>query len=258
MDDSMGAVLNERGGYRFLPAIDPYSSGVAAAEGFQIEHVTLRRPVPFDHGPALIERELDRRDRPHQALCNIQLRSPAPFSFGGFADFNAVYHRFLIDWDLLVDGVNPLARTNVAPEVGAPPVPSLFGFSFTTPLEGMKEPRPGPTFAVAGAGEVVDGRLEPDAVVRRGDVSADGLLAKAEFVVAEMKRRLDALGVAADLAVRVNVYTVHPVDRILPELLVRRLAEVQLHGVHLYHSRPPVREIEFEMDMRGTQVEWTV
>jgi hypothetical protein len=56
----------------------------------------------------------------------------------------------------------------------------------------------------------------------------------------------------------VNVYTVHPVDGIVRDLLVRRLGSVPLHGVHLYHSRPPVREIEFEMDLRGVQSEWTV
>ena len=120
----MDAVLNERGGYWFLPAIDPYSSGVVAADGYQIEHVTLRRPVPFEQGLHLVDEELRRRARPRHALCNVQLRSPAPFSFDGFADFNGIYRRFLIEWDLLVDGVNPLARTNVAPEVGAPPTPA--------------------------------------------------------------------------------------------------------------------------------------
>jgi hypothetical protein len=251
----MESVLNKRGGYRFLPAIDPYSSGVVAADGYQIEHVTLRRPVPFEQGLHLIDEELGRRGRSRQALCNVQLRSPAPFSFDGFADFNAAYHRFLVEWNLLIDGVNPLARTNVAPEVGAPPRPALFGFSFTSPLEG---PQRSPTFAVAGAGEVIDGRLDPEAVVRRGDVSIEGLLEKADFVIGEMAHRLDALGVASDLAMRVNVYTVHPITTILPELMAGRLAGVPLHGVHLYYSRPPVKEIEFEMDMRGTQVEWTV
>ena len=251
----MKAELNEAGGYRFLPAIEPYSSGVVAADGYAIEHVSLRRPVPFAQGVSLVDDELRRRDRPRQALCNVQLRSPAPFSFGGFSQFNAEYHRFLVEWDLLVDGVNPVARTNVAPETGAPPEPSLFGFSFTRP---GADPGAPPSFAVAGAGEVVDGRLEPEAVVRRGDTTPEGMVAKADYVIGEMARRMDGLGVPHEFATRVNVYTVHPVDGIVRDLLVRRLGSVPLHGVHLYHSRPPVREIEFEMDLRGVQSEWTV
>ena len=34
------------GGYRFLPGIAPFSSGVVAAAGYQIVHVTLRGPIP--------------------------------------------------------------------------------------------------------------------------------------------------------------------------------------------------------------------
>jgi len=251
----MEAELNEAGGYWFLPAIEPYSAGVMAADGYAIEHVTLRHPVPFTQGLSLIDGEMRRRGRPRQALCNVQLRSPAPFSFGGFSEFNAEYRRFLVEWDLLLDGVNPVARTNVAPQAGAPPEPFLFGFSLT---DAVAEAGATPSFAVAGAGEVVDGRLEPEAVVRRGDTSPEGLLAKADYVVGEMVRRMDALGVPHQLATRVNVYTVHPLDRVLPELLVRRLGSVPLHGVHLYYSRPPVREIEFEMDLRGVQTERTV
>ena len=45
----------------------------------------------------------------------MALRSPAPFSFPGFDEFNARYVEMLKAWDLLLDGVNPVARTNVAP-----------------------------------------------------------------------------------------------------------------------------------------------
>ena len=38
--------LNPKGGYRFLPGIEPYSSGVIAEPGFEIVHVTLSSPVP--------------------------------------------------------------------------------------------------------------------------------------------------------------------------------------------------------------------
>src|SRR5687767_4935164 len=114
------------GHYRFLPGIAPYSSGVVAMSGHQVIHATLRAPVPWRDGFALIERHLRGEDRPRAALCAIALRSPKPFTFDGFAEFNAGYRAVLDSWGLLVDGANPIARTNVAPLVGAPAEPSLY------------------------------------------------------------------------------------------------------------------------------------
>lgn len=108
------------GGYRFLPGIAPFSSGAVAMPGFEVVHATLRAPMPWRDGFALIDRHLREQSRPRGALCAIELRSPAPFSFGGFDEFNAGYQALLKDWNLLVDGENPIARTNVAPVVGAP------------------------------------------------------------------------------------------------------------------------------------------
>src|SRR5207249_4343259 len=81
--------MNEqpKGGYRFLPGICPYSCGVAAAPGYEIIHVTLSRLVPYQQGFEIIARHLERRDRPRQALCAMELRSPAPFSMAGFIQF---------------------------------------------------------------------------------------------------------------------------------------------------------------------------
>ena len=79
----------------------------------------------------------------------IELRSPRPFSFGGFDEFNGAYRQLLESWGLLVDGVNPIARTNVAPVVGPPAEPSLFGFSYTVPSAASGPP----TFVVAGSGD---------------------------------------------------------------------------------------------------------
>ena len=42
------------GGYRFLPGIEPYSSGAVALPGYEIVHVTLCAPVPWRDGFALI------------------------------------------------------------------------------------------------------------------------------------------------------------------------------------------------------------
>ena len=121
------------GHYRFLPGIAPYSSGVVAADDHQVVHVTLRAPVPWRDGFALIDGHLRDEGRPRAVLCAIALRSPKPFTFEGFAEFNAGYRAVLDSWGLLVDGANPIARTNVAPLVGAPSAPALYGFAYTVP-----------------------------------------------------------------------------------------------------------------------------
>ena len=46
------------GGYRFLPGIEPYSSGVVAMPGHEIVHATLQAALPYREGFALIERHL--------------------------------------------------------------------------------------------------------------------------------------------------------------------------------------------------------
>lgn len=100
---------NSRGGYSFLQGIGPYSAGVVAAEGYAIELVRLARPVGWKVGVERIDAHLRTADRPRAALCAIALRAPKPFSFGGFNDFNAGYIEILKSWEILVDGLNPVA-----------------------------------------------------------------------------------------------------------------------------------------------------
>src|SRR5262245_22323549 len=103
----MSLIDHPAGGYRFLPVIAPYSCGVVSAAGFEIVHVTLHRPIPVAAGFARIERHLAAEGRPKAALCAIELRSPNPFEFPGFAAFNAIYAGVLESWGLFVAGVNP-------------------------------------------------------------------------------------------------------------------------------------------------------
>jgi len=85
------------GDYRFLPGIAPFSSGVVALPGYQVVHATLRAPIPWRDGFALIDRHLHSEGRPRAALCAIELRSPTPFSFEGFDAFNAGYRTRLTE-----------------------------------------------------------------------------------------------------------------------------------------------------------------
>jgi hypothetical protein len=239
------------GGYRFLPGIVPYSCGVVSAPGFEIVQVTLQVPVLYQQGFEVIERHLTEEGRPRAALCGIELRSPRPFSFEGFVEFNAGYARILEGWGLFAEGVNPVARTNVAPEVDPPGEPVLYGFSYSRPCD----PSLPPTFVVAGAGELPEGVLAAEGIVHAGDTSPEGIAAKAEFVMDLMEHRLRGLGGDWPAVTAIDIYTIHPIDRLLPQVILGRAGPAATHGVRWSFSRPPIVGIEFEMDLRGVRTE---
>ncbi len=234
------------GSYRFLPGISAFSSGTVAAPGHEIVHVTLAAPLPWRAGFTRIERHLREQGRPRTALCGIELRSPAPFTFDGFAKFNDGYRSLLGEWDILVGEDNPIPRTNVAPVVAAPAEPSLYAFAYTTPGA-----TPAPTFIVAGAGELKDRAQGPDGIVRHGDTSPEAMREKARFVMGTMQERLRALGGDWSRVTAIDVYTAMPVDAALLDEMLRPAGPAAIHGIHWYPSRPPIKGLEFEMDMRG-------
>ncbi|MFO0892933.1 MAG: hypothetical protein U0790_27815 [Isosphaeraceae bacterium] len=243
----MSLVRHPDGDYLFLPGISPYSCGVVSAPGFEVAHVTFRRPLPYRDAFDRIRDHLAAEGRPRAALCAIELRSPCPFTFQGFSEFNAGYSRILEDWGLFVDGVNPVARTNVAPEVGPPGEPVLFAFSYTRPCD----PTQPPTFVVSGAGELPEGVLAHESIIRVGETSSEAMIAKASFVMDLMEDRLHGLGAEWLDVSDVDVYTVHPLERILPEVILKRIGVAGTLGIRWYFSRPPIVGIEFEMDLHG-------
>src|SRR5687768_7057704 len=128
-------VSNPSGNYRFLPGIEPYSCGAVADAGWQVVHATLLNPPPYRAGFEAVDAHLRAIGRPRAALCGVELRSPAPFTRQGFIDFNRGYCEVVAGWNPLVDGVNPVARTNVAPVKNPPSEPVMYGFSYTAPTE---------------------------------------------------------------------------------------------------------------------------
>jgi hypothetical protein len=242
---------NRAGGFRFLHGIAAYSGGVVSNPGFEIVYVTLQQPVPIAVGLDGIAAFLAAEKRPKAALCSISLRSPRPYSFQGFADFNAGYAAILKSWDIHVNGINPVARTNVAPVIGPPREPVLYGFAFTKPCPANG----GPTFVVAGAGELPEGVLTREGIISLGDTSADGMRAKSQFVMDLIENRLQGLGVEWPVVSTVNVYTAHCLTPIVPEIILSRIGAAAMHGACWHYSRPPIEELEFEMDVRGTRTE---
>jgi len=244
-------VSQDRGLYRFLPGGEPYSAGAVAMTGAEVVHATLAAPVPWRAGFALIERHLAGLGRPRAALCAVQLRLPAPLSFEGFADFNRGYRALLADWGLLVDGQNPIARTNVAPVVGAPPEPSLYACSYTVPAE----PGTPTTFVVAGSGELQPGLRSAEAIVRRGETSSEAMREKAAYVMGVMAERLAGLGVGWAGVNAVSIYTPHPIEPFVLDTVLRPMGLAAVHGLRVFPSRPPIVGLEYEMDVRGVRRE---
>jgi hypothetical protein len=241
---------NPRGGYRFLTGIAAFSSGVIAAPGHQVVHVTLRRPAPWRQGFALIERHLAAQGRPRQALCAVALRSPKPFTFESFAAFNTDYRALLAEWACLVGDHNPVARTNVAPVLAAPGEESLYSFAYTADGEA-----PVPTFVVAGAGDIAAGPRGTEAIVRYGETSPEAMAEKARHVMGAMADRLAGLGVGWADVTHANMYTVHEIRACLPEVILAPMAAAAIHGVRWHYARPPIEGLEFEMDLRGVAEE---
>lgn len=234
------------GGYRFLPGIPAFSSGVVASPGWEIVRATLAAPLPWREGFARIDRHLREGGRPRVALCGIELRSPAPFTFEGFDRFNEGYRALLDEWGILVDGVNPIPRTNVAPVVAAPAEPSLYAFDYTVPGKTAT-----PTFVVAGAGEMGDRARGAEGIVRRGETSPEAMREKARWVMGIMADRMAALGAEWPRVTAIDVYTAHPIHGFLVEEILRPAGAAAIHGVRWFLSRPPVQGLEFEVDLRG-------
>jgi hypothetical protein len=221
------------------------------AAGYEVAHVTLHRPVPYAQGFEVIRAHLGTEGRPQTALCGIELRSGAPFSFQGFGEFNAEYARILEGWGLFVEGINPVARTNVAPAVALPPEPVLYGFSYSRPCD----PSLPPTFVVAGAVELPEGVLEAGGIFRAGDTSPGGIAARARFVMDRMENRLRGLGGDWPDITTIDVYTIHPIEPLLPEIILGRAGAAATHGIRWFYSRPPIVGIEYEMDLPAVRTE---
>lgn len=240
-------ISNPEGHYHFLKGIGPYSCGVVADPKHEIIRVALRQPLPWRRGFDFIDAHLKKHDLSRAALCAVELRSPTPASFAGFATFNDEYCAVLRRWGLCIGDLNPIARTNVAPAGNAPAEVELFAFSYAAAAGDAVQP----TFVVAGAGEVRDGVLERESVVRLSETDPVAMREKAAYVMGVMEQRLDGLGARWDLVNAIDVYTVHALEGLLEGTILNRLGPARRHGLLYHKAHPPVLDIEFEMDMRG-------
>jgi hypothetical protein len=246
------AVNFAAGGYRFLPSVFQYSGGVAALSGYAIERVRFRAPVPLAEGFARIERLITAAGRPLTAFCACELRSPAPFTEEGFRAFNEVYVVTLEKWRLFDGKVNPVARSNVCPDIDPPAEPSFHAFSFTVAAADAA-----PSFVIAGGAEAREGGASyRERTVRSGETTPDAMREKAHYVLGEMERRMAALDFGWPDTTATQVYTVQDPHPFLADEIVRRGAAHS--GLTWHFARPPVRGLEYEMDCRGVARERVV
>jgi hypothetical protein len=232
------------GNYRFIPAVFQYSGGAVADPGFEIERVRFDKLVPLAGGFARIAHYIRAAGRPLTSFCACELRSPAAFTEDGFRAFNQHYVKTLAEWGLFDGTTNPVARSNVCPEIDPPSEPSFYTFCFTRPKADAS-----PSFVISGSAEARGGAGSyPERIVRYRDLSPDGLKDKVRFTVGAMQQRMAALGAGWNDATGVQAYTVHDFHPVLADELVR--CGAARSGLTWHFARPPVVDLEYEMDCR--------
>jgi hypothetical protein len=240
------------GNYRYIPGVFQYSGGAAANDGYEVQRVRFRTPVRLAEGFKRIEQIITAAGRPLTAFCACELRSPAPFTEQGFRAFNEIYVVTLGKWGLFDRKINPVARSNVCPEIAPPAEPSFHAFSFT-----VKSPGAAKSFVISGSGEAREGGASyRERTVRHGEQSPDALREKARFVLTELERRLGILGLGWADTTATQVYTVYDLYPFFADEIVRRGAARA--GLTWHFNRPPVQELDFEMDCRGVAIERVV
>lgn len=238
------------GGYRYIPGVFQYSSGVAAEPGFEIERARFVRPVPLADGFRAVEDHMRALGRPLTAFAACELRTPKPFTEQGFYEFNKAYVVTLERWGIYTGGdkpINPVARTNVCPMYHGPAEAVMYAFAYTVPIAADRTSRGG--FVLAGSGESLQpGKTREERTVRYNDTSAEGMRDKVAAVLGEMERRLALLGFSWNDPVSTQAYTVQNIGHLVGELLAARGACNA--GLVWSYAHPPVQGLAFEMDVR--------
>jgi hypothetical protein len=240
------------GNYRYIPAVFQYSSGVAADPDFEIERVRFDTLVPLADGFSRIADYILAAGRPLTSFCACELRSPAVVDEAGFRTFNEHYVKTLAEWGLFDGTNNPVARSNVCLEIDPPSEPSFYAFSFTRPMLGAK-----PSFVIAGGAEARGGPGSyPERIVRYRETGPEAFRDKAKATVGAMEERLAAFGHGWKDTTGTQIYTVQDFHAVVADELVRHGAARS--GMTWHFARPPVVDLEFEMDCRRVMREFVI
>ena len=226
---------NSAGGYRFLGEPGrPFSDGVIADAGYDLVHARFETPLPLVSGLAAAVRHVQAAGRPVLAIAGFELRIPEPLTREGFSGFNQGYVARLKDMGLHIDGFIPAARTNVAPLVSRVTEPSVYAVSYTVPGG-----RPRPAYVMAGAPEE-----------ERGDPTA-----MLDSIMSVLSTRMDEIGASWEDATQLQLYGELDIQSLVVERVLKRVGRAGFHGIHWFPSRPPIEDLELEIDVRSAGTE---
>ena len=213
----------------------PFSAGVIAAQGLDLVHVTLERPLPLDSGLSLAKRYVDAVGRPTSAIAGFELRIHEPMTPDSFDSFNRHYVEKLSDLGFVVDGIVPTARTNVAPLAVGISEPSLYGLAYTVPTR-----RSDAAFLLSGVAEA-----------RQGDYAT-----MLDSIMDVLSSRMSELGASWDDATAIQLYGVEQVQSLVVNRVLTRVGRSASRGIRWFPSLPPVIGLNFEIDVRsaGTEI----
>jgi hypothetical protein len=234
------------GNFEFLEGGFPYSAGVIASPGYRLVRARFAQAPNINNGFTSIAQHLSAIGRPLTSLCAVELRSPQPFTFAGFHEFNVGYVKVLSDWGLVRNGLNPVARSNVCPAFEPPNQPQFHAFTYTVPERAIPNAS---DYVVAGSGEWPEGQPFPEAIIARDDVSPAGLAAKVSFVMQTMQARCTGLGGDWGRLTAAQVYTTQNYHPLVESHL--GVAGLNRNGLSWHFCRPPIVGLEFEMDVRS-------
>lgn len=242
------AIVVPGGGYAYLPSGTlPFSNGVVALDGHKLIRVRLRQPMPLAEGFAFAASYITAQNRPAIALAACELRSPAPMTRPEFATFNTHYASLLRANGLGLADAYPIGRSNMAPLFVPPTTNTLFAFTYSEPAEtasgGSRD------YVISGKPEST---AEPPGSIAPGDTSPAGMLAKARYVISDLRARVAALGGDWAGITGAQAYTIHSLDSVIDELRANDLANV---GLTLFPAYAPIVGLDFEIDVRSVSVE---
>jgi hypothetical protein len=249
----MSKLVNRpEGNFSFLPGSGIYCRGSVADKGYSMAHATFQSTLPLAKGFAAIQKHLSSVGRPMAALCGVELRIGKPLSFEGFGALSATYIKLLDKYGLRIGDNATTTRTNVAIERAdlAPKEASIFAFTYTIPgARGGKRK----AFVGSGIGELNGGTRKD--IIALGKTNARAMRQKTEWVMGAINVQLGKLGVRWSDVSNANVYTVHGVDSYIEDAILGAMGPAARYGVHWMFTRPPIEDIEFELDVRGVSQE---
>ena len=227
-----------------------FSRGVAARPGFHFHRVRLLGRPLLDPGLRVAFAFIQAQKRPPAALAAVELRAPKPLSGADGAIVNAAYVASLQAAGFVVAGtVRPEARSNMAPMADPPAGLSIHAFTFAVPAP-PASPQGGGDYVISGRPDVTDtGEL----VAGNDYASASAMQTKAAFILGWLTDRITELGGDPARATGFQIYTRHPLERIIGDPLSR--SPLSRAGMTLVPGDPPGTAFELEFDVRSVSHE---